>query len=102
MPRKVAPRKARLTAGKNKPAARTKNKTKTAPKPTRPAQQSRAQGSDMIEMLMVAGAQALALPLEEAFKAGVRSNLAALLVHAARVDAFSLPDDTEPAPVFRA
>jgi 1-carboxybiuret hydrolase subunit AtzG-like protein len=95
MPRKVAPRKA-------KPAARTKNKTKTAPKPTRPPQRSRAKKSDAIEMLMVAGAQALALPLEEAFKAGVRSNLQALLVHAARVDEFSLPDDIEPAPVFRA
>lgn len=95
MPRKVAPRKA-------KPTARKKTKTKTASKPTRPARQPRAQKSDAIEMLMIAGAQALALPLEEAFKAGVKGNLQALLVHAARVDEFSLPDDAEPAPVFRA
>jgi hypothetical protein len=94
--------KAKPTAGKNKSAARKKSKAKIASKPTRPAQQSRAQRTDALERLMVAGAQALALPLAEAFKAGVKSNLQALLVHAALVEEFSLPDDAEPAPVFRA
>ena len=33
---------------------------------------------------------------------GVARNLQLLFTHAALVDAFSLPDESEPAPVFRA
>jgi hypothetical protein len=102
MPRQSPARKTKRAAGRNKSAARKKNKTKTASEPARPKQQQRAPKVDAIDALMIAGAQALALPLEEAFKAGVKSNLQALLTHAALVDAFFLPDDVEPAPVFRA
>jgi hypothetical protein len=51
---------------------------------------------------MAAYAEALALPLDPAWKAGVKLNLQSLLVHARLVDEFTLPDATEPAPVFRA
>jgi len=100
MPRKVEPKLAPRKAKPSRKAKLAASKIKTAAKS--PPQRSRAQKTDAIDALMIAGAQALALPLEEAFKAGVKSNLQALLVHAALVDGFFLPDATEPAPVFRA
>ncbi len=51
---------------------------------------------------MVAGAQALALPIDPAWRAGVKLNLQLLFRHATLVDEFALPDESEPAPVFRA
>jgi hypothetical protein len=47
-------------------------------------------------------AQALRLPLDTASPAAIQTNLAALLQAAALFDAFPLPDDAEPGPVFRA
>jgi len=67
--------------------------------PTRPL---RAKKPDAVEMLVSAGAQALALPIDPAWAAGIRFNLQLLFRHAALVDEFSLPDESEPAPVFRA
>ncbi|MGA8650740.1 MAG: DUF4089 domain-containing protein [Xanthobacteraceae bacterium] len=52
--------------------------------------------------LAAAGAKALALPVEPAWHAAIAFNLQLLFKHAARVDAFPLLDETEPAPVFRA
>jgi hypothetical protein len=40
--------------------------------------------------------------MDPAWRAGVKLNLHLILTHAASVDQFSLPDDVEPAPVFRA
>jgi len=54
--------------------------------------------NDFIE----AAAAALNLPLEEAWKPAVSANLEATLMHAATVAEFELPDDAEPAPVFKA
>ena len=62
----------------------------------------RAKKPDAIAALVAASAQALALPLEPAWHVGVKFNLQLLLTHAARVDEFLLPGETEPAPVFRA
>jgi 1-carboxybiuret hydrolase subunit AtzG-like len=42
------------------------------------------------------------LPLEEAWKPAVKTNLAVTLKHAATVAEFKLPDEAEPAPVFKA
>jgi hypothetical protein len=53
-------------------------------------------------MLVSAGAQTLALPVDPAWAAGIRFNLQLLFRHAALIDEFSLPNDSEPAPVFRA
>ena len=47
-----------------------------------------------------AGARLLGLPLEDAWRAGVRANLRVSLTLGGLVDAFPLPDETEPAPVF--
>jgi hypothetical protein len=67
-----------------------------------PERALRAKKPDAIAALVAASAQALALPLERAWHVGVKFNLQLLLTHAARVDEFLLPDETEPAPVFRA
>jgi Protein of unknown function (DUF4089) len=47
-------------------------------------------------------ARALALPVDPAWYPGVRSSLAITWRLAALVAEFELPDDAEPAPVFRA
>jgi hypothetical protein len=55
-----------------------------------------------LDALIAASAAALRLPLEAAWLPTIRLNLAATLRIAALVDEFPLPDDTEPAAVFRA
>jgi len=77
-------------------------KPKTARRIRTPERALRAKKPDAIAALVAASAQALALPLEPAWHVGVKFNLQLLLTHAARVDEFLLPDETEPAPVFRA
>ncbi len=77
-------------------------KSKTARKARTPARRSPAQKHDAIDTLVAASAQALALPIDPAWQTGVRLNLRLILMHATLVDEFSLPDETEPAPVFRA
>ena len=67
--------------------------------PTRPA---RSKKLDPFATLVSAGSQTLALPIEPAWRGGVTFNLKLLFQHAARIDAFPLPDEIEPAPVFRA
>jgi hypothetical protein len=44
----------------------------------------------------------LRLPIDPGWRPAVRTNVQLLLKHAALVEEFLLPDDTEPAPVFRA
>jgi hypothetical protein len=74
--------------------AAAKTKAKKSP--------AQAGTTDAIAALVDASAQALALPIEPAWREGVRFNLQLILTHAARVAEFPLPDDSEPAPVFRA
>lgn len=57
---------------------------------------------DPLDPLIDAAAHALALPLEPAWRPAVRANLAVTLRFAAHVAEFPLPDEAEPAPVFRA
>jgi len=47
-----------------------------------------------------AGARLLGLPVESAWKPGVRANLEVTLRLAALLTEFDLPDAAEPAPVF--
>ena len=49
-----------------------------------------------------AGATALGLAVEPAWRPAILSHLAVCLCHGAAVLAFALPDDAEPAPVFAA
>jgi hypothetical protein len=57
---------------------------------------------DFIDSLIDASAQALGLTIDPAWRDGVKFHLQLVLSHAARVDEFSLPDESEPAPVFHA
>jgi hypothetical protein len=57
---------------------------------------------DFVEDLMASGAQALGLTIDPAWRDSVKSNLRLVLDHAARVEAFPLSDEAEPAPVFHA
>jgi hypothetical protein len=77
-------------------------KAKTARKAKSPARRARAKTADSIDALVAASAQALRLPIDQSWHAAVRTNVRLLLKHAALVEEFSLPEDTEPAPVFRA
>ena len=56
---------------------------------------------DDLDPLIDAAAGALALPVDPAWKPAVRANLEVTLRFARNVAAFELPDDAEPAPVFR-
>jgi Protein of unknown function (DUF4089) len=55
-----------------------------------------------LEALIDAGTALLGIPIEPAWKPTIEANLDVSLRLAALVDAFPLPDDAEPAPVFRA
>ncbi|HEY1982666.1 MAG TPA: DUF4089 domain-containing protein [Xanthobacteraceae bacterium] len=56
----------------------------------------------MLDALITASAHELKLPLELAWRPGVKFNLNLILRIAALVDEFPLPDDAEPGPVFHA
>ena len=58
--------------------------------------------TDPLDDFISAAAKALDLPLEPAWQLAVEANLAVTLKHAALVAEFELPDEAEPAPVFRA
>ena len=51
---------------------------------------------------MRGGAKLLGLPLDPAWEASICGHLRVTLRHAALVDAFELPDEAEPGPIFRA
>jgi hypothetical protein len=55
-----------------------------------------------LDEFIAASARALALPLDPAWYSAIRSNLEVIFRLAALVADFKLPDDAEPAPVFRA
>jgi hypothetical protein len=54
------------------------------------------------DALITETAQALGMTIDPAWHGAIKFNLQLILLHAARVAEFKLPDDTEPAPVFRA
>jgi hypothetical protein len=58
--------------------------------------------SDTLDDFVAAAAVALGLPLEPEWRAAVKANLDVTLKHAALVAEFALPDDAEPAPIFKA
>jgi hypothetical protein len=77
-------------------------KTKTARRARPPARPLRSRKPDHMSALAAAGVKALALPVEPAWHATIVFNLQLLFKHAALIDGFALPDDSEPGPVFRA
>ena len=57
---------------------------------------------DPLDAFVEAAARVLVLPLEPQWHAAIKANLAVNLRLAALVAEFALPDEAEPAPVFRA
>lgn len=55
-----------------------------------------------LDAFIAAGADVLDLPIDAAWLPAIRANLKVTLGHAAAVASFDLPDEAEPAPVFRA
>jgi Protein of unknown function (DUF4089) len=82
-----------------KSSSRNAKSVRRASKPARPLRTKRP---DAFGVVGTAASQLLSLPIESSWRAGVTFNLRLLFKHAARIDEFSLPDDIEPAPVFRA
>ncbi|HEY1315397.1 MAG TPA: DUF4089 domain-containing protein [Steroidobacteraceae bacterium] len=57
---------------------------------------------DQLDEFIAAAARALEIPLDPEWKPAVKSNLDVTLKHAAVVAEFEMPDDAEPAPIFKA
>ena len=57
---------------------------------------------DQLDEFIAAAARALEIPLDPEWKPAVKSNLDVTLKHAAVAAEFELPDDAEPAPIFKA
>ncbi len=55
-----------------------------------------------LDALIDAGCAALRIPIEPEWRRTVRASLSVTLHFAALVEAHALPDEAEPAPVFRA
>ncbi len=55
-----------------------------------------------LDAFIAAGTALLGIPVDPAWRDQIRADLAVTLRLAAMVDAFPLPDDADPAPVFRA
>jgi hypothetical protein len=75
---------------------------KSPPKNRKIAKSAKPLQRDPLNDFIVAGARALDLKIDKAWMPAVRSNLQVTLRHGALVTAFTLPDDAEPAPVFKA
>jgi hypothetical protein len=68
-------------------------------KAAKPAKQPQ---HDPLDDFIIASARALDLKIDKAWMPAVRGNLAVTLRLAALVSSFTLPDDADPAPVFKA
>ena len=55
-----------------------------------------------LDAFIEAGTKLLDLPLDPAWMPAIRAHLQASLGHAAAASAFALPDEAEPAAIFRA
>ena len=58
--------------------------------------------TDPLDDFITAAADTLALPIDPAWRPAVRAHLEVTLRLARLVDELELPDDAEPAPIFRA
>jgi hypothetical protein len=58
--------------------------------------------ADPLDDYITAAASALALPVAPEWRPAVKANLEVTLKHGAQVAEFALPDEAEPAPVFKA
>jgi len=74
---------------------KNRSKDRKVAKPAKPKR-------DPLDDFIAAGARALDLKIDEAWMPAVRGHLGVTLRLGALVAAFALPDDAEPAPVFKA
>ncbi len=85
---------------------RRPRKAKVARKPVRssrkPAKPVTSPRHEPLDDFIAAGARALDLKIDKSWMPAVRGHMQVTLRHGALVAAFALPDDAEPAPVFRA
>jgi 1-carboxybiuret hydrolase subunit AtzG-like protein len=88
-----------MTKSATKRRVAVKAGSKAARRVPRPKAKSQ---SDPIDRLIEASASALALTIEPAWKSSVRTNLQVIFAQAALFCDFELPDDAEPAPIFKA
>jgi hypothetical protein len=82
--------------------SKKRKKPKLAPSKKRPERLSKARTGSNETTFVAAAAPALGLQMDPAWEASVAFNLQLLMRHAALVNEFALPDEAEPAPVFRA
>jgi hypothetical protein len=59
-------------------------------------------GTETLDALIAANAELLDITIDPAWMPAIRQNLAVTYRMARFVEAFALPDDAEPAPVFEA
>jgi Protein of unknown function (DUF4089) len=85
---------------KRKADRKAKSARVRRPRSVRAAAKTRPENST--DAFVAASAQALGLALDPAWHDSIAYNLRLILRHAALVDEFALPNDTEPAPVFHA
>ena len=85
---------------KPKPKRAEKHAAKRGAKPVRKG--SKAAKPAPLDEFIAAGARSLVLKIGKAWLPAVRTHLQITLEHGAKVAAFALPDDSEPAPVFEA
>ena len=78
-----------------------RKKSKFTPSTKRPQRLFTARTGSNETTMVAATAPALGLQMDPAWEAGVTFNLQLLIRHATLVDEFALPDEAEPAPVFR-
>ena len=98
---KPVPAKRRLKTKPRNASRPVSAASRKAPKPARRAVSKPAK-LDALDALITASARELRLPLDPAWRPGVKFNLNLILRIAATVDEFPLPDDAEPGPVFHA
>jgi hypothetical protein len=87
------PAKAAKPVRRAKPAQRRKPAQRGKPAP---------RAASPLDDFILSGASALGLTIDKAWMPAVRSHLEVTLRHGASVTAFALPDEAEPAPVFKA
>jgi len=95
---KISARKSAKKSAAKTTKSGTKSGAKAKPRRAPPATTK----SDPLDALVVAGTQALRLPLDPAWHGSVKFNLQLILRLGGLVDEFPLPDDAEPGPVFYA
>ena len=95
---KPAGRHKAVKASRAKPS---KVKPSTA-KPSKAKATGRRSAPDPLDEFIIGAARALSLEVEQGWMPAVRTNLRVTLAQAALVSEFALPDEAEPAPVFKA